>query len=126
MKNVGNSWGAHVARSAERAREFERMVADALDALPEELRTRMENVEIVIEDGPAPPDLLGLYHGIPLTERSGYAGALPDVITIYRRAIEARASSPAALEREVRETVFHEIAHHFGISDERLGELGHD
>jgi predicted Zn-dependent protease with MMP-like domain len=120
------SWAARVAAAAEGARRFETMVADALDALPDALRSQMDNVEVVIDDGPAPANLLGLYHGVPLTERQGYAGMLPDVITIYRRALEARARSIEDLEAEVRETVWHEVAHHFGISDERLHELGHD
>lgn len=124
MKQIGSSWRAHVQRSAASSRTFEMMVADALDALPDEIRARMDNVSVVVDERAAPPDLLGLYHGIPLTDREGYGGALPDVITIYRRALEARARSQEELEREVRVTVWHEVAHHFGISDERLGELG--
>lgn len=103
------------------------MVARALDELPEEFRRRLDNVEIVIEDLPGRGDLLGLYHGIPQTDRGmGYAGVLPDKITIYQVPIERRAKSPEDLERQVRVTVLHEIAHHFGISDERLRELGWD
>lgn len=123
MKRIGSSWRSHVERSATSSRSFEALVADAIDALPDEIRARMDNVSIVVDERASPPDLLGLYHGIPLTDREGYAGALPDVITIYRRALEARARSQAELEREVRVTVWHEIAHHFGISDARLGEL---
>jgi predicted Zn-dependent protease with MMP-like domain len=101
------------------------LVADALDELPEEFRSRLSNVEIVVEDQPDHETLLGLYHGIPQTKRgSGYAGVLPDLITIYRLPIEARARTPEQLAHDVRRTVWHEIAHHFGISDERLRELG--
>lgn len=114
-----------VSRLADRRKSFERLVAEALDALPEGIRARMENVGVVIEDGAGRPDLLGLYHGIPQTERGqGYAGVLPDVITIYRLPIEARARTPAELAEQVRVTVWHEVAHHFGISDARLRELG--
>lgn len=105
---------------------FEQLVADALDALPEEFQRHLENVEILVEDG-GPPETLGLYHGIPQTERDGaYSGVLPDLITIYRRPIESRARSGEELAREVRITVWHEIAHHFGISDDRLRQLGMD
>lgn len=83
------------------------------------------NVEVIVEDAPGREGLLGLYEGIPQPSRgAGYAGVLPDRITIYRLPIEARARSDEDLEREVRKTVWHEIAHHFGISDERLRELG--
>ena len=87
----------------------------------------MENVEIVVEDENVDdPDLFGLYLGIPLTERgSGYAGALPDKIAIYRLPLEDEfGDDPEVLEREIRITVLHEIGHHFGIDDDRLGELG--
>lgn len=98
---------------------------DAIDALPEELSSRMDNVAITIEDGHPGGPLLGLYRGIDQTRRdSSYAGILPDVVTIYRRPLEARARSEEDLARQVRVTVWHEIAHHFGISDERLRELG--
>ena len=99
----------------------------ALEGLPPELRTAMENVEIVVEDeNPEDPDLLGLYLGIPLTERdSGYAGALPDKIAIYRIPLEEEfGHDPALLEEEIGITVVHEVAHHFGIDDDRLAELG--
>jgi predicted Zn-dependent protease with MMP-like domain len=86
----------------------------------------MENVEIVVEDS-GRAGLLGHYHGVPLTERgSSYAGYLPDRITIYRRALEARARTPEDLAEQVRVTVWHEVAHHFGIDDDRLHELGMD
>jgi predicted Zn-dependent protease with MMP-like domain len=98
----------------------------ALESLPPELRTQMSNVEIVVEDEPPPGQpLLGLYQGVPLTQRtSGYAGALPDKITIYRGPLERLYGSDAdRLRQEVRRVVLHEIAHHFGISDERLIEI---
>ena len=106
---------------------FEEHVERALESLPEELRRAMENVEIVVEDeNVEEPDLFGLYHGIPLTERgSGYAGALPDKISIYRIPLEEDfGHDPDLLEDEIRITVLHEIAHHFGIEDDRLDELG--
>ena len=99
----------------------------ALEGLPPELRAAMENVEIVVEDeNPEDPDLLGLYLGIPLTERdSGYAGALPDKIAIYRIPLEEEfGHDQALLEAEIGITVVHEVAHHFGIDDDRLAELG--
>ena len=99
----------------------------ALEGLPPELRAAMENVEIVVEDeNPQDPDLLGLYLGIPLTERdSGYAGALPDKLAIYRIPLEEEfGHDPALLEEEIGITVVHEVAHHFGIDDDRLAELG--
>jgi predicted Zn-dependent protease with MMP-like domain len=106
--------------------EFEDAVADALASLPPDLRDFMSNVAIVVEDEPPPGSrLLGLYEGVPLTQRtSGYAGVPPDKITIYRRPLERLAGrDPARLQKEIRRTVLHEIAHHFGISDERLREL---
>ena len=105
---------------------FEQLVQQALDALPADLAARMSNVAVVVEDEPPPGEnLLGLYRGVPLTRRgSGYAGMLPDTITIYRRPLERHyGSDPERLVREVRRTVLHEIAHHFGISDERLIEI---
>ncbi|MFN2613563.1 MAG: metallopeptidase family protein [Actinomycetota bacterium] len=104
--------------------EFEELVADAIDSLPPEFAERLDNVAIVVEDEPPGP-LLGLYEGVPQPARGAhYNLALPDVITIYRRPLEARAHSREGLARDVRKTVLHEIAHHFGISDERLDELG--
>ena len=102
------------------------VVQDALDSLPAELRAAMSNVEIVAEDEPPHGQpLLGLYEGIPLTRRtSSYAGALPDKITIFRGPLERLArGDDARLRREVHHVVIHEVAHHFGISDERLIEL---
>lgn len=114
---------------------FEELVAAALDELPDWVLDRLENVEVLVEDVPPPgePNLLGLYQGVPLTQRYEYSGALPDRITLYRRSIEAHAWAEAggrpdgeALRRVVTETVVHEFAHFFGISDERLRELGRD
>jgi len=104
---------------------FEEMVITALDGLPEELGRPMRNVAVTVEHGPGPPGLLGLYQGIPLTSRtSDYAGVLPDRITIYRQAICAICRTEQQVAEQVRRTVIHEIAHHFGIDDDRLGELG--
>jgi predicted Zn-dependent protease with MMP-like domain len=105
---------------------FEEMVEAALDSLPDELGNLMRNVAVTIEDGHGPPGLLGLYQGIPLTSRtpSGYAGVLPDRITIYRRAICAICDTEEEVVDQVRRTVIHEVAHHFGIGDARLRELG--
>jgi len=107
--------------------DFEQAVRDALAVLPPELRDAMSNVEIVVdEDAPAESNVLGLYQGIPLTRRTtGYAAVPPDKITIYRRPIERVAgTSPERLRAQIEHVVVHEIAHHFGISDERLIELG--
>jgi predicted Zn-dependent protease with MMP-like domain len=106
--------------------EFEAYARTAIDSLPPDLRKHMENVELVIEDEPPPGyPLLGLYQGIPLTRRGGfYSGALPDKITIFRGPLErAYGRDPARLREQVRRVVLHEIAHHFGISDERLIEI---
>jgi predicted Zn-dependent protease with MMP-like domain len=106
---------------------FEEHVRTALDSLPPELRGAMSNVEIIVEDeNSEDPDMFGLYLGIPLTERDGgYAGALPDKIAVYRRPLEAEfGDDPARLVEEIRITVLHEIAHHFGIDEDRLAELG--
>jgi len=97
-----------------------------LDSLPRELRDRISNVEVVVEDEPPNGQpLLGLYQGVPLTRRgSGYSGALPDKITIYRGPLERLYGWDAqALRDQIRHVVLHEIAHHFGISDERLIEI---
>jgi predicted Zn-dependent protease with MMP-like domain len=107
--------------------DFEAHVRAALDSLPPELQRAMSNVEIVVEEENAEePDLYGLYLGIPLTERGeGYAGVLPDKIAIYRIPLEEEfGDDPEVLEEEIRITVVHEIAHHFGIDEDRLAELG--
>lgn len=104
---------------------FEDMVVTALDGLPERLGQLMSNVAVTVEHRPGPPGLLGLYEGIPLTSRtSQYAGVLPDRITIYRLAICDICRTEDEVADQVRRTVIHEIAHHFGIDDDRLGELG--
>jgi predicted Zn-dependent protease with MMP-like domain len=106
---------------------FEEHVERAVESLPPELRKAMSNVEIVVEDqNPEDPDLYGLYLGIPLTERdTGYAGVLPDKIAIYRLPlVEEFGDDPEVLEDEIRITVLHEIAHHFGVDEDRLTELG--
>jgi predicted Zn-dependent protease with MMP-like domain len=103
---------------------FEEMIVTALDGLPEELGRLMRNVAVTVEHGPGPPGLLGLYQGIPLTDRTTqYAGVLPDRITIYRQAICAICRSEQEVADQVRRTVIHEVAHHFGIDDRRLSEL---
>ena len=99
---------------------------DALDALPSELRERISNVEIVVEDEPPPGrPLLGLYQGVPLTRRtSQYGAVLPDKITVYRGPlVRLYGRDRDRLRLEVRRVVLHELAHHFGISDERLIEI---
>lgn len=104
---------------------FEEMVEAALDGLPEDLGRLLSNVAITVEHEPGPPGLLGLYQGVPLTNRtSGYAGVLPDKITVYRQAICAICAREDEVIDEVRRTVVHEVAHHFGIGDARLRELG--
>jgi predicted Zn-dependent protease with MMP-like domain len=105
---------------------LEEYAQDALDSLPSNLRARMSNVEIVVEDEPPPGQpLLGLYQGVPLTRRgSHYGGVLPDKITIYRGPlVRLYAYDAERLRREVSRVVLHEVAHHFGISDERLIEI---
>jgi predicted Zn-dependent protease with MMP-like domain len=107
--------------------DYEREVEDALASLPPDLGAAVSNVGIVIEDEPPPGEpLLGLYEGVPLTRRgSGYAGVLPDKITIYRGPLERLyGRDPERLRQMIRHVVLHEIAHHFGISDERLEEIG--
>lgn len=114
--------------------EFERLVSQALDELPEGLAEQISNLGVVVEEEPPSDmldededgaDLLGLYEGVPLTERdSGYSGFLPDRITLFKRNLEEAAEGPDHLKQMVRETVIHEVAHHFGIDDDRLDELG--
>ena len=108
------------------AARFEELVANALDEIPEDLGRRMDNVWVTVEDRGRLPGLLGLYEGVPLTARdSGYAGmVMPDRITLYRLTICALCRTEEDVVRQVRTTVVHEVAHHFGISDDRLDELG--
>jgi predicted Zn-dependent protease with MMP-like domain len=105
---------------------FEELVADALDSIPEALGRHMDNVWVTVEDRPRIPGLLGLYTGIPLTERDqGYAGmVMPDRIRIFRKTICAVCHSEEEVVDQVRTTVVHEVAHHFGIDDDRLRDLG--
>ncbi len=105
---------------------FEELVADALDGLPAWVLERMENVEVVVAEVPPPdqPNLLGLYHGIPLTKRgASYAGVLRDTVAVYRRTIERSARDGERLRALITHTVEHEIAHFFGISDDRLRDM---
>jgi predicted Zn-dependent protease with MMP-like domain len=116
--------------------EFRRLVREAVATLPPELLRRVHNVDIVIERRPTARDrkaarigaghtLLGLYHGIPLTRRGeNYNLVLPDKISIYQEPIEEMCPDDEAVREQVRKTVLHELGHYFGISDERLGELG--
>jgi predicted Zn-dependent protease with MMP-like domain len=112
---------------------FERMVVDALDEIPPELSRAMENVAVVVEEWPSPEQaaqtsgiLLGLYEGVPITRRGpiSYSGVAPDHITVFRGSLCALAHDEADLERRVRVTVLHEVGHYFGMSDERLREMG--
>ena len=114
---------------------FEHLVEQALDQIPKELAVFIENVAVFVEDWPRPDQLagrrgtlLGLYEGVDLTRRSSvsYMGAMPDRITIFRGPISRLARDEQDLARLVSTTVIHEVAHHFGISDERLEELGWD
>lgn len=104
---------------------FEALVAEALDGLPPSLGAQMRNVAVVVEDASPDGDLLGLYEGIPLTERGwDYSGVLPDRITLFRADLAHFCASEEELVAEVRTTVVHEVAHHFGIDDRTLEELG--
>ena len=109
--------------------EFESAVDDALDSLPEWVVEQIDNLHVVVEERPTPEqgDVLGLYEGVSLVERSAdYWGALPDRIVVYRQPHLEMGLSDAGLREEIRRTVLHEIAHHLGIDDERLEELGWD
>jgi len=107
---------------------FEEHVRAALDSLPPRLADALENVAVVVQDEhPGDPDLFGLYEGTPLPERSSAAaGPLPDRITIYRLPLEESFPDPDELQEEIRVTVLHELAHYFGIDEERLEQLGYD
>ena len=116
--------------------QFEELVDEAIESLPENLKERIENVAIIVADWPTSEqleevgvkhkqDLLGLYEGIPLTKRTrGYQMVLPDKITIFQKPIEMRYHSEGTILKRVQRTVLHEIAHYFGISDARLREIG--
>lgn len=107
--------------------EFEKVVVEALKLLPKRFRDKLDNVDIVIEDGPSEDEtLLGLYEGTPQSERlsDSYNLALPDKITLFQKNIEAECFETGAdIRREVADTILHEVAHHFGIDDDRLDEL---
>lgn len=116
--------------------EFEQLVIEALDGLPPGVARMMDNVEVTVAGWPSPAllrrvglgagdTLFGLYEGVPQTERTSHYGlVLPDKITIFQGPIERIRRTPEAIREQVRRTVIHELAHHFGISDERLRELG--
>jgi predicted Zn-dependent protease with MMP-like domain len=108
------------------ARRFEELVGDALDTIPPEFTGAMNNVVVLVDDrNPDEPGLLGLYEGVALTERtSDYAGVLPDRITLYREAILDVCHREDDVVREVAVTVVHEVAHHFGVDEDTLHELG--
>ena len=120
-----------------RVSEFEELVSNALDDLPPTILEMLENVSVVVQEFPTREQmranglssrygLLGLYEGTPLTERgSGYGMVLPDKITIFKGPLEAVSASQEALAQEVRDTVVHELAHHFGIGDQELEEMGY-
>ncbi len=106
---------------------FEALVDQALDEIPAEIASQVHNVVVLVEDEPPAdePDLLGVYEGVSLTERTADHTGLPDRITVFRRPLLEMCETPEELVREVRITVVHEIAHHFGIDDDRLHDLGY-
>ena len=118
------------------AEKFEQLVAKAVESLPTEIQDHLENIDIIVADEPTPEQkrsrrlgknqmLLGLYEGIPLTKRTyGYTGVMPDKITIFQNPLEALCRSNEEIIEEVQRVVRHEIAHHFGISDDRLKRMG--
>jgi len=118
--------------------EFQKLVARAVELLPPRFLARLENVDVVVEDEPTDEDLdlagvepggtlLGLYHGIPQSERgSWYGNMLPDRIVIYQRPIEAVARNRREIQKEIRITLMHEIGHHFGLGEEELSEAGYE
>ena len=118
--------------------KFEWLVAKAVDSLPDEFLRKLENIDLVVEDKPTPSQLsevglkrgetlLGLYQGVPLTKRGRYYGLVaPDKITIFQKPIEAKCRNDREITAEIRQVVQHEIAHHFGIGDARLRQLGMD
>jgi predicted Zn-dependent protease with MMP-like domain len=103
---------------------FEELVAEAYESLPEEFRRAIENVVLIVEDRSPDGRLLGLYQGIPLTERRFYAGVTPDRITIFQEEVSAYCDTEEQLVDEIRTVVVHEVGHYFGIDDARLEELG--
>ena len=119
-------------------KRFEQLVLAALDSIPEPIRARMDNIDVVVDDEPTPhqratlelaPDevLFGLYEGTPLIERGILSDPLmPDKITIFKRALEDACDSEEEITEEIRRTIVHEVAHHFGFDEDRLAELGYD
>ncbi|OFW75595.1 MAG: hypothetical protein A2Y55_03070 [Actinobacteria bacterium RBG_16_68_12] len=106
---------------------FEDQVRTALDELPPHIAEALKNVAVVVEDeNPEDPDLFGLYHGVPLPERGDMSGMLPDKISIYRIPLEESFSDPEELREEIRITVLHELAHYFGLDEDRIAELGYE
>jgi predicted Zn-dependent protease with MMP-like domain len=106
---------------------FEDHVRAALDELPPHIAEALQNIAVVVENENAEdPDVLGLYHGVPLPERGDMAGALPDRISIYRIPLEESFPDPDELREEIRITVLHELGHYFGLDEDRLAELGYD
>ena len=118
--------------------EFERLVAQAVESLPPKFLTRLENVDVVVEEEPSEEDLelagiqpgstlLGLYHGVPQSQRGPwYGNLLPDRIVIYQRAIEAVARDRREIRKEIRITIMHEIGHYFGLAEDDLAEAGYE
>ena len=107
--------------------KFEDHVRAALDELPPHIAAALKNVAVVVEkENPEDPDLFGLYHGVPLPERGDVSGLLPDKISIYRIPLEESFPDPEELQEEIRITVLHELAHYFGLDEERIAELGYD
>jgi predicted Zn-dependent protease with MMP-like domain len=105
--------------------EFAGLVTEALDDLPPDLGELMHNVAVVVDDDSPPGDLFGYYDGVPLTERGNeYGAVLPDRIVLFRQTLCAAVEDPEELREEIVVTVVHEVAHHFGIDDDRLHELG--
>jgi predicted Zn-dependent protease with MMP-like domain len=114
---------------------FEWLVAEVVDSLPDEFHTKMENIDVVVQDEPTPGQLaelrlkrgetlLGLYQGVPLTKRSRHYGmVVPDKITVFQKPIETRCKNDTEVKAEIKRVVQHEIAHHFGIGDARLRQL---
>ena len=106
---------------------FDDHVRAALDELPPKLAAALTNVAVVVEDeNPEDPDLFGLYHGVPLPERGDMAGSLPDKTSIYRIPLEESFEDPEELRGEIRITVLHELAHYFGLDEDRIAELGYE
>ena len=106
---------------------FEDHVRAALDEVPPDLAEALRNIAVVVEDEhPDDPDLFGLYHGVPLPERGDMGGVLPDKISIYRIPLEESFRDPDELREEIRITVLHELAHYFGLDEDRIAELGYD